>query len=95
VRVCLPDLADTGPADIVGLISARGARSAAANSNSASSDIYLRYSPVSPGACQHDVVTSLSGGVTSIFGGALGSQDEAGSAQVQELWSSAAWVGAA
>ena len=90
--VCLPDLAD---ADIVGLISARGARSAEANSNSASSDIYSRFSPFSPGACQHDVVTSLSGGVTSIFGEALGSQDEAGSAQVQELWSSAAWVGAA
>ena len=80
--VCLPDLADTDPVDIVGLISARGARSADANSNSASSDIYLRYSPVSPGACRHDVVTALSGGVTSIFGGALGSQHEAGSAQV-------------
>jgi len=95
VCVCLPDLADTDRADIVGLISARGARSADANSNSASSDIYLRYSPVSPGACRHDVVTASSGGVMSIFGGALGLQDEAGSAQVQELWSSAAWVGAA
>ena len=91
--VCLPDLADTDPADIVGLISARGARSADANYNSASSDIYLRYSPVSPGACRHDVVTASSGGVMSIFG--VGLQNEAGSAQVQELWSSAAWVGAA
>jgi hypothetical protein len=59
VCVCLPDLADTDPADIVGMISAPRARSADANSNRSFFDIHLGPHPLSPDAAEQDVVIKV------------------------------------